>query len=161
MSLSQVLGMDVKKTGLLAGLPYLLSMAAKFISGPINDRLPWKSERIRINIFSAISQVIIYGKMPCMRWDAIPQIKLYHTDWDDCCLCCADHSSPRWRHSRMAHPNGLHFSEHFLWLGLPWGHQMFPAHFPTFFVDNNGMGKHHQQCHCPLSATDCGHRGTE
>lgn len=55
--LNRVLGMDVRKTGFLAALPFLLAMMTKFVAGPINDRLPWKSERVRINIFSGISQI--------------------------------------------------------------------------------------------------------
>jgi hypothetical protein len=53
--------MDVRNTGFLAALPLLLSMIAKFMAGPINDRLPWKEERIRINIFSSINEVILGG----------------------------------------------------------------------------------------------------
>lgn len=49
--------MDVQKTGFLGAMPLLLAMLTKFVAGPVNDRLPWKAERIRINIFSVLNEV--------------------------------------------------------------------------------------------------------
>uniref|UniRef100_A0A1I8AZA2 MFS domain-containing protein n=1 Tax=Meloidogyne hapla TaxID=6305 RepID=A0A1I8AZA2_MELHA len=56
--LNKVLGITVTGTGLIAALPYLLSLITKLLIGPINDKFLSKifSEQSRIKLFSGIAQ---------------------------------------------------------------------------------------------------------
>lgn len=61
---SQVLGIDIRYTGVLSAFPYLLSVFVKILAGWWYSRLRYcccNSERSRINVFTAISEVSLNG----------------------------------------------------------------------------------------------------
>ncbi|KAI1724004.1 major facilitator superfamily domain-containing protein [Ditylenchus destructor] len=54
--LNKAHGMSVHETGFAATIPYMLALLTKLIIGPVSDRITCASDRMRINVFSIISQ---------------------------------------------------------------------------------------------------------
>uniref|UniRef100_A0A1I7TUZ0 MFS domain-containing protein n=1 Tax=Caenorhabditis tropicalis TaxID=1561998 RepID=A0A1I7TUZ0_9PELO len=55
--LNKVLGLDVRETGFLNAIPYILATAVKFVAGPLSDSLTFIPEVWRMIFFAAISQL--------------------------------------------------------------------------------------------------------
>ncbi|CAP20539.2 Protein CBG23780 [Caenorhabditis briggsae] len=55
--LNKVLGLDVRETGFLNAIPYILATAVKFVAGPLSDNLTFIPETWRMIFFAAISQL--------------------------------------------------------------------------------------------------------
>lgn len=57
--LNKVMGMDIKNTGFATALPYVLSACVKFIAGPLSDFSTCISEKSRLVLFAAVSQLVM------------------------------------------------------------------------------------------------------
>ncbi|CAL2043896.1 unnamed protein product [Caenorhabditis brenneri] len=55
--LREILKFDVKETGFLSALPFILSAITKFSAGQISDKLTFLSEKARFVFFAATSQI--------------------------------------------------------------------------------------------------------
>ena len=55
----QALGLDVRSTGLVTALPYILASGTKFIAGPLYDKSNFLSEKTRILIFAVATQYLM------------------------------------------------------------------------------------------------------
>ncbi|CUR30066.1 Major facilitator superfamily (MFS) profile domain-containing protein [Caenorhabditis elegans] len=66
--LREVLKFDVKETGFLTALPFILSAIAKFSAGRISDKLTGLSERARFVFFASIFQIGLVAGLVVMAF---------------------------------------------------------------------------------------------
>ena len=52
--------MTIRKTGFSAALPFLLAIVMKMIAGPLSDALTLLSDKMRVVLFTSVSQVCVF-----------------------------------------------------------------------------------------------------
>ncbi|KAF7640463.1 hypothetical protein Mgra_00000284 [Meloidogyne graminicola] len=76
--LNRVLGIDIHRTGFISAFTYLLSVCVKVVAGWIYKHLPIRSERTRINLFTALTQI---GMAFCFISLAILPLANFFPSW--------------------------------------------------------------------------------
>ncbi|CAD5212324.1 unnamed protein product [Bursaphelenchus xylophilus] len=66
--LNTVIKFDVKKTGFITALPFLLAIMFKVAAGPISDKMPYFGPRGRVIIFASISHFVMSGAFICLAF---------------------------------------------------------------------------------------------
>lgn len=59
----QALRMTIRKTGFSAALPFLLAIVMKMIAGPLSDALTLLSDKMRVVLFTSVSQVCVRANL--------------------------------------------------------------------------------------------------
>uniref|UniRef100_A0A1I8AX10 MFS domain-containing protein n=1 Tax=Meloidogyne hapla TaxID=6305 RepID=A0A1I8AX10_MELHA len=83
--LNRVLGIDIRTTGIISALTYLLSVGVKVLAGWIYNHLPFKGERARINLFTALTQIgmsscfISLAFLPLAKWFPLWSVQFVYT----------------------------------------------------------------------------------